>query len=301
MASTNAQSLDSAKGSANGNAPQISNGGENSGSKAPGGVSWDENPPEYKTPENPWGSANRDESLDENRPPEKLWGAATRDEDLNENRPPTGDSRRSAMGMTDNGSGSEVGQKSPAGALYPGGEKELQNKLRRLQKNAPKLAKNVAEGGPAGIALMGIKLASQFDASKDWLFILLFNFAILKDLIDIILELTIPPVGIVVKFITAFLMLLLTIVVMVLTGTSLKNRGAAKYITTLAIATIADALPFPIPAATIEVFVIYGLTLFDRLMDSMEEEKAGAASDSEQLPTFAAADNYYEEEERMAA
>jgi hypothetical protein len=274
---------------------------ENSGVKIPGGVSWEENPPEYKMPEDPWGSVTRDENLDEKMSPEKSWGGTTRDEDLSENRPPTEDSRRPAMGAT-GGSGSSVGtgQASPAGTLHPKGEKAVQDKLKRLQKNAPELAKSVATGNPVGIAALGAKLMSQFDASKDWLFILLINFAILKDLIDIILELAIPPVGIVVKFITAFLMLMLTIVVMIISGSSLSNRGAAKYIISLAIGTAADALPFPIPAATIEVLLIYGFTLFDRLMDSMEEEKAGDESNPAQLPAFAAADNYNEGENLAA-
>lgn len=192
-----------------------------------------------------------------------------------------------------------------------GHQKALQKKLGQLQKAAPEISKKLA-GGALGQLSLAKDVLSQIDPLRDWIFLfLLFPFALLKDIFDILLS-PIPGVGVVVSFITMIMVLLLTIVAMLIAGSDLKNRGLSKYIIGLSLGSIAEALPgigwFPIALA--EAILIYGFTIFDRLMThyeqksegkkSEENEEAGQIGSTETQPQYA--DNYpAAEPERKAA
>lgn len=193
--------------------------------------------------------------------------------------------------------------------MTPRHQKEAQRKLKNLQKSAPKLAQNLAKGKPSALAGLAGNMLRKIDWSIDWMFIpFLASFALLKDIFDIVfggvgaVTLGIPvvgqaamAVGIIVSFVGETFLLILTVVVLVLTGSSLKNRGMAKYFVGLAIAFISEALPgiSLLPLAFIEVFILYGFVLFDRTFEEPAEKTEG-----KNVPAYAAADGY---EERLAA
>jgi hypothetical protein len=168
-------------------------------------------------------------------------------------------------------------------------QKHVQNKLNSLRKNAPGLAKNMAKGGPVGIAMSILKIMAQVDLSKDWLFIpLLASFALLKDILDIALG-AIPGVGIAVSFITEIMLLCFTIIALLISGSDLKNRGVAKYIAGLAIGFIAEIIPGIgwLPIAFIQALVLYGMVLLDRAIAPKAERKSiGQESGGQQNEKF---------------
>ena len=168
-------------------------------------------------------------------------------------------------------------------------QKQAQNKLNNIRRNAPGLAKNLAKGGLVGTAMSVLKIMAQVDLSKDWLFIpLLVSFALLKDILDIALG-AIPGVGIAVSFITEVMLLCFTIIALLISGSDLKNRGVAKYIAGLVIGFIAEILPGIgwLPIAFIQALVLYGMVLLDRATaPKEEEEKVGAASGGQQNEKF---------------
>lgn len=154
-------------------------------------------------------------------------------------------------------------------------QKQVQNKLNNIRRNAPGLAKNLAKGGPVGIAMSVLKILAQVDLSKDWLFIpLLVSFALLKDILDIAFG-AIPGVGIAVSFITEIMLFCFTIIALLISGSDLKNRGVAKYIAGLAIGFIAEIIPGIgwLPIAFIQALVLYGMVLLDRATAPKGEKK----------------------------
>jgi hypothetical protein len=170
-------------------------------------------------------------------------------------------------------------------------QKALQKKLGQLQKAAPEIGKKLA-GGVFGQMSLAKDFLKQIDFERDWIFILVASFALLKDIFDIALA-AIPGVGVVVSFIMAIMLLMLTVVALLLTGSDLKNRALGKYILTMSLGFIAEALPAIgwLPIAFIETLLIYGLTLFDRMMLSYdqknEDKEAGGQKAQSQYP-----DNY---------
>lgn len=197
------------------------------------------------------------------------------------------------------------------GQMSPQHQKEAQRKLSNLQKRAPKLAKNLTKGKPGALVGLAGNMLRKIDWSKDWMFIpFLASFAFLKDIFDIafaaagtatswvpVLGQVTVAVGIVVTFVGEIFLLILTVVVLVLTGSSLKNRGMAKYFIGLSVAFMSEALPGIswLFLATIEVFILYGFVLYDRAFEEPAEQ-----TESKNVPSYATADNYYEDE-RLAA
>jgi hypothetical protein len=189
-------------------------------------------------------------------------------------------------------------------------QKEAQRKLGALQKSAPTLAKNLAAGKPSAIVSLAGNLLAQIDWSKDWMFFLLISFALLKDIFDIVFgfaataaswipilgEVT-AAIGIILTFVGEIMILLLTVTTLVLTGSSLKNRGMAKYFMWVPVAFLSEALPGIglLPLCCIEAIVLFGFVLWDRAYQAQEE---GTGSVPEEIPAYAAADGY---EEKLAA
>jgi hypothetical protein len=177
-------------------------------------------------------------------------------------------------------------------------QKALQKTLDQLQKAAPVISKKMS-GGVFGIASLIKDVMSQIDLARDWIFIpFVASFALLKDILDIALA-AIPGVDIVVPFIMSVMLTMLTIVALLITGSDLKNRGLAKYILSMSIGFIAEALPGLdwLPMAFIEVILVYCLTLFDRMMlsfdpkgENKEEGESAQAGNQEAQPQYP--DNY---------
>jgi len=187
-------------------------------------------------------------------------------------------------------------------------QKEVQRKLSRLQKNAPKLAAGLAAGKKSALKAFAGGLFRQIDISTDWLFMLLFSFGLLKDIFDIVFAAlgAIPligivgtAIGIIVSFVGDLMFLTLTVTVLVLVGSSIKNRGLAKYFVSTAMEFVAEALPGIswLPWTPVYVLVLYLFVLFDRAHQNQAE---AAQTNQGSRPSYAAADNYYEDE-RLAA
>ncbi|MFH0930205.1 MAG: hypothetical protein V1814_03060 [Candidatus Moraniibacteriota bacterium] len=166
-------------------------------------------------------------------------------------------------------------------------QKEMQRKLSRLQKNAPKMAAGLAAGKKGALKAFGGGLLRQVDWSVDWLFLLLFSFGLLKDIFDIVFAAlgAVPvvgiagaAVGIIVSFVGNLLFLILVVTVLVLVGGSLKNRGLAKYFLGVAMEFVAEALPgiSLLPWTVIYVFILYLCVLYDRMMNESESKQATA-------------------------
>lgn len=170
-------------------------------------------------------------------------------------------------------------------------QKALQRTLGQLQKAAPAINK-MASGGMLGKIGLIKSVLKQIDFGRDWIFILVATFALLKDIFDIALA-GVPGVGVVVSWIMAIMLLMLTIVALLLTGSDLKNRGQAKYILTISGGTIAEALPGLswLPIAFTETLLVYGLVLFDRMILSSDQEsgdkESGQAGGEEAQPPAA--------------
>ncbi len=176
-------------------------------------------------------------------------------------------------------------------------KKHYQKNLKRLQKNSPKLAAGLAKGKTSAIAAFSGGLFNQIDWSVDWLFLLLGSFAFLKDILDIAFAITgtaltallgfVPiaggffgaaatAIGMTISFAGDLMFLILTVTVLLYVGSSLKNRGMAKYFIGMAMEFIAEALPGIswLPWTVIYVFILYFCVLYDRMMN--KEEKVAA-------------------------
>jgi hypothetical protein len=159
------------------------------------------------------------------------------------------------------------------------GKNHYEKNLKNLQRNAPKLAVGLAKGKKRAIAKFAGNLFRQIDWSIDWLFILLASFGLLKDIFDIafaalgavpVLGTAGAAVGIIVSFVGDLMFLILVVTVLILVGSSLKNRGMAKYFIGIAMEFIAEALPGIswLPWTFVYVFILYGCVLYDRAYGS---------------------------------
>lgn len=178
-----------------------------------------------------------------------------------------------------------------------GHQKALQGKLKQLQKNAPAIGKKLASGVISQVSL-GLDIFKQIEWSRDWMFgFVLFPFALLKDILDIALA-AIVPVGVAVAFIMTIMVSILNVVALLISGSDLKNRGLAKYFITIPTGAIIESIPGLdwLPMAFITALLVYGLTLFDRLMAYYEKKnegkESGQADNQETQPQ--SADSYSE-------
>jgi|GEM_PF-1146472 len=181
-------------------------------------------------------------------------------------------------------------------------QKEMQNKLSSLQRTAPKTLAGIKKGKKRAIAGFVFRLFAQIDITTDWLFILLFSFAFLKDIFDIVFAavtasgssipiinfLTGPvagAIGMTISFVGDLMFLCLTVTVLVLIGSSLKNRGMAKYFIGIAMEFIAEALPGIswLPWTVIYVMILYGCVLYDRAY-GRQAEQATESGETENEP-----------------
>lgn len=194
--------------------------------------------------------------------------------------------------------------------MKPEEQKYMQRKLQGLQKKAPSLAKSLAAKKPSALVGLAKSLLSKIAWKTDWMFIILFSAGLMKDIFDIIFAaagtaagslvglipiagqiagITMAAIGMTVSFMGELFFLGLTIVTLVFVGSSLKNRGAAKYFVGTAIEFIAEALPAIswLPWTPVYVMVLYLFVLFDRAYKDQ-----GAKSASINIPASGAADNY---------
>ncbi len=166
----------------------------------------------------------------------------------------------------------------------------IQNKLNRLQRRNPALPKSVASKTSTAPKMFSFAtdILKKMDLSRDWLFLfVLAPAAFLKDIFDIafaaigtaggwvpVLGQAAIAVGMVVTFVGEILLLCLTVVILVLAGAKISNRGMAKYFVGLSVAFISEALPGIgwLPLAFLQVFVLYGFVLYDRTSEESEEE-----------------------------
>jgi hypothetical protein len=182
------------------------------------------------------------------------------------------------------------------------GQKEMQNKLKRLQKtNMGKTIAKAATGrkNPVTAAIsIAFSLFSQIRLSVDWSFLfLLIPFAFLKDIIDIvfagliaaatgtiILGPAVAGVGMTVSFVTNLMLQILSITCLLIVGANLKNRGLAKYIIIEMLDFLAESFPGLgwLPWATIFAIILYFLVLLDRYLEKEEQKKAPAEGASMQ-------------------
>jgi hypothetical protein len=179
-----------------------------------------------------------------------------------------------------------------------GSAKELQRKLSSLQRSAPKTAAGLAKGKKMAAAKFAGRILMQIDWTIDWLFILLGSFALLKDLFDIVFaaagagstwlnalpvvgtaaNATMIAIGMTISFTGDLMFLILTVTVLVLVGSSLKNRGMAKYFIGIAMEFIAEALPGIswLPWTFVYVFILYFCVLYDRAYGRQAEQAENA-------------------------
>jgi hypothetical protein len=154
-------------------------------------------------------------------------------------------------------------------------KKHYERNLKNLQKSAPKLSADLAKGKKRAIAKFAGNLFRQIDWTVDWLFILLASFGLLKDIFDIafaalgavpVVGIAGAAIGIIVSFVGDMFFLILVVTVLVLVGSSLKNRGMAKYFIGIAMEFIAEALPGIswLPWTIVYVFILYLCVLYDR-------------------------------------
>lgn len=202
--------------------------------------------------------------------------------------------------------------------MKPEHQKKMHRKLRNLQKTNPALAIALAAKKPSAIVGLAKNLLRQIDLSTDWMFIILFAFGLLKDVVDIVfaaagtvvggLTSGVPvlgqlvgttslAIGITISFVGELMFLVLVYTVLLLVGSSLKNRSLAKYFISTAMEFIAEALPVIswLPWTPIYVVVLYIFVLYDR---AYQDQVAQTASIN--IPSSGAADNYYEDK-RLAA
>lgn len=168
------------------------------------------------------------------------------------------------------------------------------------------MAAGLAAGKKSALKALAGGLLRQIDWTVDWMFILLASFGLLKDIFDIVFAAlgAIPVVGIagtaigiIISFVGNLMFLILVVTVLVLVGSSLKNRGLAKYYIGVAIEFIAEALPGIswLPWTVVYVMVLYLFVLYDRAYQDQ-----GAQTASINIPSSGAADNYYKNK-RLAA
>ncbi len=188
--------------------------------------------------------------------------------------------------------------------MNPGEQKQIRNKLKNMQKKSPSLAKALAAKKPSAIVGLAKNLRRQVRLSTDWMFILLFSLGLLKDIFDIafaalgaipIIGIAGTAIGIIVSFVGNLMFLILTATVLVLVGSSIKNRGLAKYFVGTAMEFIAEALPGIswLPWTPVYVLVLYLFVLFDRTY-----QEQAVQSEDLNVPAYGTADGY---EERLAA
>jgi hypothetical protein len=216
---------------------------------------------------------------------------------------------------------------SDKGKLQAG--KEMQRKLSSLQRTAPKTAAGLAKGKKMAVAKFAGRLLMQIDWTVDWLFILLGSFALLKDIFDIVFaaagagstwlnalpvvgtaaNATMIAIGMTISFTGDLMFLILTVTVLVLVGSSLKNRGMAKYFIGIAMEFIAEALPGIswLPWTFVYVFILYFCVLYDRAY-GRQAEQVEQAENSEQtenenadIPAAGTAADGYSANEQLAA
>jgi len=194
-------------------------------------------------------------------------------------------------------------------------EKLYKSKLKKLQKSAPKLAAGLAAGKMSAIRAFFGGLFRQIDIATDWLFLILFSFAFLKDIFDIafaslgaipVLGTAGAAVGIIVSFVGDFLFLILVVTVLVLVGSSIKNRGLAKYFISAAMEFIAEALPGIswLPWTVIYVFILYLCVLYDRAYGRQAEEAESSnetETENASIPSSDIVADGYSADERLAA
>jgi hypothetical protein len=148
-------------------------------------------------------------------------------------------------------------------------QKAVQKKLSALQKNAPKLAKDISKGSPVkAAARLVMNLLKQVDLTKDWMFIpILASFALLKDIFDIAFA-AVPGVGIIISFVMELMLIFMATVFLIIAGSDMKNRGLAKYFIGLAVSFASEAFPGIgwLPLAFVESLLLYLFVLFDRAM-----------------------------------
>ena len=185
-------------------------------------------------------------------------------------------------------------------------EKHHERNLKNLQRSSPKLAADFAKGKKSAIIKFAGNLLKKIDWSTDWLFILLGSFGLLKDLFDIafaalgalpVIGIAGVAIGVIVSFVGNLMFLILTVTVLVLVGSSFKNRGLAKYYIGTAMEFIAEALPGIswLPWTPVYVLVLYLFVLYDRAYQDQGEQAAGM-----NIPASGVADSYYENK-RLAA
>jgi hypothetical protein len=202
--------------------------------------------------------------------------------------------------------------------MNPEEQKMMKRKLQNLQKKSPNLAKALAAKKPSAIVGLAKNLRRNIHFSTDWLFILLFSFGLLKDIFDIVFaaagtaagtlinlipiigqigSVTMMAIGMTVTFVGELMFLILTVTVLVLVGSSIKNRGPAKYFVSTAMEFIAEALPGIswLPWTPVYVLILYLFVLYDRSYQESKEQTAKI-----NIPASGAADNYYQDE-RLAA
>lgn len=199
--------------------------------------------------------------------------------------------------------GAYAGAQRDYNRMRPEEQKQMQNKLKGLQKKSPALAAALAAKKPSALVGLAKNMLQKIDLTVDWLFILLFSFGLLKDIFDIAFAAlgAVPiigpagtAIGIIISFVGELMFLILTVTVLVLVGSSFKNRGLAKYFVGTAMEFIAEALPAIswLPWTPVYVLVLYLFVLFDR---AYQEQSAQL-----DIPASGAADSYFEDQRQAA-
>jgi hypothetical protein len=156
-------------------------------------------------------------------------------------------------------------------------QRAIQDKLNRLRKNNPQIKGAAASATSSFPKLISsiTGILKQVDLSSDWMFLfVLVPFALLKDIFDVAFA-VIPGVGVALSFVAELMLIILTVVILLLSGSSMKNRGMTKYVVGLVVAFASEAFPGIgwLPLAFIEAFILYGMVLLDRTMEPKESQK----------------------------
>lgn len=128
-------------------------------------------------------------------------------------------------------------------------------------------------------------LMAHINPFMDWLFGIAIIFAIIKDILDLASTalIAIGGVGVALLFITTTICFLFIFFIMLLTGSSSKNKamkGLAKRFGTLALTTLVEFIPGidVLPLETIGVVTIFWMTLTERKIAAEKERLENAAS-----------------------
>jgi len=179
----------------------------------------------------------------------------------------------------------------------------------QLAEKRPENSRGLAKGKKMAVAKFAGRILMQIDWTVDWLFILLGSFALLKDIFDIVFaaagtaasggitaalsaipgigtvlgaagSTTMAAIGMTISFTGDLMFLILTVTVLVLVGSSLKNRGMAKYFIGIAMEFIAEALPGIswLPWTSVYVFILYFCVLYDRAYGRQAQQVEQAES-----------------------